>query len=599
MNYFQEVAHLFTKKEKRLSILLFVMIVFMALFDIIGIASLMPFMAVIGSPDIINSNSYLNDLYLFLDFKSEQDFLLFLGFFVFFALIFSIFFRACTQWFILRFAYMRAYSMSSRLVQGYLFQPYGWFLKRHTGEIGKNILGEVDQVVMGAVIPLMQAVAQVVVLIAIFIFLVAIDPTLAITVALVLSLTYSIIFIFLRNKLTLLGESRVEANKQRYKTLLEMFGGIKEVKVSGFESNFVKKFKPPALKFSKAQSGSQIFAEMPKYALEMIAFGGMLLIVLFIMSKTNSINTILPTISAYVLAAYRMMPALQLLFRNVSVLRFNGPALRKLASEFDNLAEERDPKSDSHKVDFTDSISIRNLSFTYEEASDKSLDNINVNIPYKSSFGIVGSTGSGKTTFIDILLGLLKSQSGSLIVDGLEINESNSVNWRKGIGYVPQDIYLVDDTIEANIAFGINKDDIKADDVKAAAKMANLHTFIENELKDGYKTIVGERGVRLSGGQKQRIGIARALYFKPNLLILDEATSALDNVTEKHVMKSIESLNDKITLIIIAHRLSTIKNCDQILIFEKGKLQDQGTFNELLQTNDIFKNMNDINTNND
>ena len=598
MNYFKDIAYLLTPKERSLSIVLFIMVIFMAIFDIIGIASLMPFMAVLSTPEIIDTNFYLNKLFLYFSFESRQDFLFFLGIFVFIALVFSIFFRACTQWFILRFAYMRAYSMSSRLVEGYLFQPYSWFLNKHSGDLGKNILGEVDQVIMGAFIPLMQVIAQIVVLLAIFIFLICIDPFLAICVASVLSITYSIIFLFLRNKLSALGAIRLDANKNRYKTLTEMFGGFKEVKVSGFENTFVKKFKPHALSFSKAQSGSQIFAEMPKYALEMIAFGGMLLIVLIIMSTSNNINTILPTISAYALAAYRMMPALQMLFRNVSVLRFNGPALSKLASEFKNSAKNRNIEDDLHKLDFNELISVENVSFKYEEASESSLKNITIKIPKNSSIGIVGSTGSGKTTFIDIILGLLKPTEGNLLVDGLKIEEKNAVNWRKNIGYVPQDIYLIDDTIESNIAFGVNKNEIDKGIIESVSKIANIHDFIKNDLENGYQTVVGERGVRLSGGQKQRIGIARALYFSPSLLVLDEATSALDNVTENLVMESIEKLNKKITIITIAHRLSTIQKCNQILIFDRGRLVEYGSYYELMESSKIFKQMHNLNEQN-
>ena len=594
MKYFSDIAALFTKKEKKLSILLFIMIIFMALFDIIGIASLMPFMAILTSPEVIFSNKYLFDIYTYFAFNTEQQFLLFIGVCVFFALIFSIFFRGMTQWFLLRFAYLRAFSMSTRLVEGYLFQTYSWFLGRHSADLGKNILGEVDQVVMGAVIPLMQAIAQIVVLIAIFIFLVAVDPILAIYVAFVLAITYSAIYLLLKNKLSTLGSSRVQANKERYQTLTEMFGGIKEVKVSGSESKFVEKFKPSAMKFALAQSGSQIFAEMPRYALEMIAFGGMLLIVLFIMSTSEGINSVIPILTAYALAAYRMMPAVQLLFRNLAILRFNGPALSKLAVEFRDLADSRGFKGDLHKIGFNKSIDLENIIYSYPGSPEPNIKDISFKIPFKSSVGIVGSTGSGKTTAIDILLGLLLPDSGCLKVDGVNINKSNSVNWRKNIGYVPQDIYLSDDTIESNIAFGASSQDIDSKAIINAAKIANLHDFVTNDLELGYKTVVGERGVRLSGGQKQRIGIARALYFSPSLLILDEATSALDNITENLVMEAIENLNNKITMVIIAHRLSTVQKCNSILVLEKGLIKDSGTYQELMQSSELFKKINKI-----
>ena len=300
-----------------------------------------------------------------------------------------------------------------------------------------------------------------------------------------------------------------------------------------------------------------------------------------------SFNSAIPILSLYVFACYRLMPALQQIYTSFTKLTFVGPSLDQLHNNFKNL-KPFNHSQDKNKLSFNKKIILKNIFFNYPNTSRTALKNINLSIPAKSTVGLIGPTGSGKTTTVDIILGLLEAQKGTLEVDEQVITKYNSRDWRRSIGYVPQYIYLADDSVAVNIAFGVEPNNIDYAAVEKAAKIANLHEFVMDELPKQYQTKIGERGVRLSGGQRQRIGIARALYHNPKVLILDEATSALDNQTEKAVMDAISNLSKNITIILIAHRLNTVKKCDKIYLLEKGELKSQGTFEELINIDENF-----------
>jgi ABC-type multidrug transport system fused ATPase/permease subunit len=283
-----------------------------------------------------------------------------------------------------------------------------------------------------------------------------------------------------------------------------------------------------------------------------------------------------------VFAGYRLIPAFQQIYNAFTQINFINPSLNNLYSDLENL-KIPEKNQDQGILSLKKEILLKNINYNYPNSSRTTLKHINLTIPVKTTLGIIGTTGSGKTTLVDIILGLLDAQKGTLEVDGKIINKHNLRSWQRSIGYVPQHIFIADDTITSNIAFGLNPNEINQVMIEKAAKIANLHNFVIDELPKKYQTIVGERGIRLSGGQRQRIGIARALYHNPNVLIFDEATSSLDNETEKAVMDAVNKLSDDATIILIAHRLTTVKNCDQIIEIEKGKLINKGTFKELVE----------------
>ncbi len=584
MQTFKKLLFFLTIRERKRAGLLLIMILIMALLDMIGVASILPFIAVLTNPGLIETNSFLNNMFKFLNefgIENNDQFLFILGIIVFVLLILSLTFKAITTYFQTRFVQMREYTISKSLVEGYLRQPYSWFLDHHSAELGTNILSEVGRIISGGMRPLMEIISRSVVSVALIVLLIIADPKLALLTSLFLGLFYGIIFFSIRTYLNRIGKKRLKSNEIRFLSISEAFGAVKEVKVSGLEQIYLKHFSNSAEIFARTQVSSSILSQLPRFFLEAIAFGGIMLIILYKMTQTGSFNDALPIISLYVFAGYRLMPSLQQIYRSLTLLTFAGPVIDKLYNDKKNLKNVLINK-DEEILGFNKSIKLNNLYYNYPNASRTALKDINLNIPAKTTVGLIGPTGSGKTTMVDIILGLLEAQKGTLEVDGKIITNQNSRSWQQSIGYVPQHIYLSDDTVADNIAFGVDHKDINQIKIEKVSKIANLHQFVMDELPQKYLTTIGERGIRLSGGQRQRIGIARALYHNPKLLILDEATSALDNETEKSVMNSINNLSNNITIIIIAHRLNTVKNCDIIFKLENGRLVKQGKFEEIV-----------------
>jgi ABC-type multidrug transport system fused ATPase/permease subunit len=397
----------------------------------------------------------------------------------------------------------------------------------------------------------MEVVSKGVVALVIVTLLFLVDAKLALIIGSILGGAYWIIFRFIKKFVNRIGTIRLENNRLRFKLIAEAFGAIKLVKLAGLEKYYIKHFSDYTKNYAQSIASSHIIYQLPRFILETIAFGGVMLIILYLMIQTGTFTNVLPIISLYVFAAYRLMPALQQIYGSLTQLTFVSPSLDKVCEDIKNL--ETFNLSQAHYIlPFNNKITLKNIYYNYPNVSRSTLKNINLSISAKSTVGFVGSTGSGKTTIVDIILGLLEPLKGGLEIDGTVITKKNLRAWQSCIGYVPQDIYLVDDTVASNIAFGANYDNINQQAVEKASKIANLHDFIMAELPHQYKTVVGERGIRLSGGQRQRIGIARALYHNPQILILDEATSALDNQTEKAVMDAVNNLSKNITIIIIA-----------------------------------------------
>ena len=586
MQTIKKLIFLLTPTERKDSFYLLLMIIMMALLDMIGVASILPFMAVISNPEVIESNIFIN--YIFISSKNigidnDKEFLFFLGVLTFSLLIISLIFKTITTYVQLLFVQMREYSISKRLVEGYLHQPYSWFLNRHSADLGKNILSEVEQTISNGLNPLMELIAKGLITIAIIILLLIVDIKLSVLVGLSLGGTYFIIFYLIRKFLNTLGEKRSIHNQLRFTYVSEAFGAIKEVKIGRLEQTYINKFKNSAEIYARSLAFAKVIAHIPRNILEAIAFGGILLIILFLLSQSGNFSDILPIISLYVFAGYRLLPAMQQFYAASTQLTFIGPAVDRLYKDLKNISiptiknlNENSIISPKH------TINLNSIFYNYPDSSKTALKDISINIPVKSTVGIIGPTGSGKTTTIDIILGLLESQKGTLEVDEQIITKANVKSWQQIIGYVPQNIYLSDDTISSNIAFGQEEKFIDKEKVQKVAKIASIHDFIMNDLPDQYQTRIGERGVRLSGGQRQRIGIARALYHSPEVLILDEATSSLDNETEKAVMEAVNNLSNSLTIIIIAHRLNTVSNCDLIFKLHRGQLIQQGSFKEVV-----------------
>ena len=587
----KKIFIILSRKERIRLIFLFFLIISMALIDMIGIASVMPFIALLTNPEIIITNKIINFAFQkssIFGVEDEQSFLILTGFFVFLLLIISITVKALTAYFQSRYLRYCEYSLSKRLMKKYIYQPYSWFINQNSSEIGKTILSETGNLIGRGLGPALNLITNVIITLTLLLMLLYVDTKLTLTVAITVGLFYMTFYLLIRKLLNKVAKKNFKDNGFKFKALLEAFSASKEVKAGGLEQIFINRFSKPAKSMAYNSALIDILSVLPRFALEAIAFGGLILVIIFYMLASDNIASVLPIIALYAFAGYRLMPAIQKIFTNITYLRVSGPVINHLYNDLKNL----DLKIDENPQDeffFNESIKLKNIYYTYPKSSRTVLKNISLTIPAYTSVGIVGETGSGKTTTIDLILGLLEAQEGTLEIDGKIVNNKNRRAWQNLIGYVPQQIYLADTTISENIAFGANKEEISQESVEEAAKIANLHEFIVNELPLQYQTIIGERGARLSGGQRQRIGIARALYHKPKLLIFDEATSALDNITEKSVMEAIYNKDYKITKILIAHRLNTVKRCDKIFLFDKGELKTQGTFEELIKISDDFR----------
>ncbi|WP_169312619.1 ABC transporter ATP-binding protein [Leadbettera azotonutricia] len=358
-----------------------------------------------------------------------------------------------------------------------------------------------------------------------------------------------------------------------------------------FSSNFFPNLQK---KYAMNDAVSEVVNDLPKYLIETIAIGGIIGVIIFLIHSGSKIDEFLPVLTIYVFGAYRLLPLLQKIFRANASIKYNFPIVENLNRDFRGLPDGSALINENTlKMNFRKEIKLENIVFAYPTSKIDIIKNQSLSIASNTSIALVGSTGCGKTTFVDIILGLLEPQTGKIFIDNIELTDKNRKNWQKTLGYVPQSIYLTDDTIRNNIAFGVDQKNIDNNALIRASKLANIHDFIVTELKDNYDTIIGERGIRLSGGQRQRIGIARAVYHDPSVLILDEATSALDGLTENAIMDAIKNVSHKKTIIIIAHRITTVKHCDEIYLMDKGIIIDKGNYEELYQKNEAFKRMAD------
>lgn len=582
---------LLTRRERWQVLGLLVLMLAGGLLDALGVASILPFLGLLAQPELVRQNQWMNLVFTRLGFNSVQSFLFFLGIVVLVLMVLTNTLAALTTLFSERFVWNKNQDLSQALLRGYLERPYAELIRRNSAELNKNVNLEVFYTSRMVLSPFLDLIGSLISVLFIIAFLVVIDPRLTLIAAAVLGGAYGIVYLRLRRQLTRLGKRRKAADALRFKTVNEALGGIKEVKVLQREAEFVRRFEVPLRAFSNQMAAIGILSVLPHFLLETLAFGSLLIVILYQMSFGSDVRTILPIVGLYAFAGYRLMPALKAIFKDATQIRFQKSSLDIVHNELlENTKWLAQNNIAPQPLPFHHTIELHDLSFRYAETNEPVLRDASLLIQQGQSIALVGATGAGKSTLVDILLGLFQPQSGYVAVDGIKIDEQNLPRWRALIGYVPQQIFLCDDTLTRNIAFGIPDDEIDQAAVERAAQIANLHGFI-NELPKGYETIVGERGVRLSGGQRQRVGIARALYHSPDVLILDEATSSLDGITEDAVLKAIDNIAQSKTLITIAHRLTTVQDCDVVYLLDKGCLIAQGTYGELLESNAQFRAM--------
>ena len=590
-----KMLDLFSPRQRRQLYYLWAAMVIIAFLEMVGIASIMPFMSVVANPEVVNTNRWMKQIYAYFQFTSVANFLVFLGMFLLVITICSNLFKALYTWWVLRYDNQLNYMLARRLLAQYMARPYSFFLNRNTTEMGKNILIEVRTVINNVLSPGMSVLSNVLVSLFILILLLMVNPFVAVTIVATLGSVYAGLYILSQRRLIKTSSDNPYANMMRCKLANEALSGIKDLKTLGRERVFLEQFGVYAQRHSLHTVNMGIISKLPRYALEVIVFGSILLAVMYVEVKEGSSNQVIPLLALYVLAGYRLLPSMQQIFSGITTVRGNLGSLEVLHRD---MTEEQTDSNPEHllarsghmqPLPFTRGLELRNVSFCYSEDQAPVIDEMSLTIAHNTSIGLVGTTGSGKTTTVDLILGLLTPTLGQLLADDVEISGDTVARWQCNLGYVPQSIFLSDDTITRNIAFGVPEQEIDMAAVVRAARIANLHGFIEQELPNGFETIIGERGIRLSGGQRQRIGIARALYRDPAVLIMDEATSALDGVTEHAVMEALHTLCGKKTIIMVAHRLTTVKDCDVIYLMENGHIIGQGTYDELLSSSLWFR----------
>jgi len=560
------------------------------LLEFAGVAMILPFLAVVASPDVIASGGTLATLRETLGFETRLGFLQFLGLGVFAVLMLGIAARALTAYMLTLFWRQTAMNLGLGLLRRYLAQPYEWYLGQHSADLGKTVLEEVHDVVVGSVKPGMQVIANGIIVLFLVGLLLVVEPVGALLMSVFLLGCFGLIHWSMRSRLARIGHDRRIAKRQKHQITREAINGIKEVKVLGLEADYLERFLDPSARVVRHQATVTLVGEMPRFALEALAFGGMLLLTLFLMwSRGGAIDEALPVLGAFAFAGLRLMPTVQQLFRDLAEMRFSQPALEGLHADL-TAPDPSEPADTGPALPFARSLTLSGVRYRYPGAERDALRGLDIEIAAGTSVGLVGPTGAGKTTVLDILLGLIQPHEGTMSVDGVSVTAANAARWRRNVGYVPQSIFLVDDTIAANIAFGVPPGAIDREAVEAAGRLARLDEVVAG-LPDGYDTMIGEAGVRLSGGQRQRIGIARALYRDPDMVIFDEATSALDTVTERAVIDAIRALKGRKTILMVTHRLGTVAGCDRIFVLRGGQLEAEGDYGALSGSSSAFRAM--------
>ncbi len=543
-------------------------------FELISIASIVPFLTVASDQKHIHTNKYLSWFYSNLNFQSERNFLVATGVALTILMLLVNMLRVFTLWSEIKFTWSMYHRLSVRLLRKYMGQSFLKMKGQNSAVLLKNMQHEINEVATQVIAPILRTINSGGALILTVGLLIIVDPLLTLGVGCLVTLGYLGLYLYSQRSLKEIGDQSLSDNNLRFKTLSEAFNAFKVAKLANVEDIFISRFSKASNRYCTNQARRYSTSSLPRYGMEVVAFGIMIGITIYSIVTMEDFSKAIPAIGLFAFAAFKIMPGAQQLYVNFTVLRSTSASLLHMIEEFRNDDyEEKDevlPKGIEKNGDYP-VLEFQNVYFSYPNSEKPTLKGMSFSLYSNMSMGIVGETGGGKSTTLDLILGLLNPSEGKIKIYGETLSSENLRSWQHLIGYVPQEIYLIDDTIRNNVAFGVQESEIDMDKVKKACSMANISEFIENNLPEQYETIAGERGARLSGGQKQRIGIARALYHDPELLVFDEATSSLDNETERQVMEAIEKLSGKKTLIMVAHRISTLKNCHQILELKEGR----------------------------
>ncbi len=578
--------HLSSRRKKQFFVLL-VLIILSAFAEIISLGAVLPFLAVITAPETIFGEPYIQPLTSFLGIETPEQIILPITFIFISASLLAAFMRIFVLWFSTKLSYGTGADISVEAYRKTLYQPYTVHVSRNSSEVVSSIMTKINSAT-GTLNLTLAFIASTIIAVAIIVALLSIDPFIAISSSIFFGICYFIISLFTRPKLQVNSKSINLSTSGSQKILQEGLGGVRDILLDGTQKIYIDKFNQQQRIMRSSQGQNFFLGGSPRFAMESLGMILIALLSLLLLSGSNEANEFIPILGAMALGAQRLIPAMQQIYIGWTGIAGHKESVIAFIDLLDQSTDETQYKVSHSPLPLIKEIKFDSLYFKYKDDEKWLIEDFNLTIPRGKKIGIAGYTGSGKSTLIDILMGLLIPSRGSILIDGAKIENQRIFEWQKSISHVPQSIFLADMTIAENIAFGVDRELISIDKIDKVVRYAQLEEFI-NKCPDKYNTLVGEQGIRLSGGQRQRIGIARALYKKSEVLILDEATSALDNLTEIKIMDSIEELSNDLTVFIIAHRISTIKNCDTIVVLDDGKLSAQGSYEDLVNNCDVFK----------
>lgn len=587
----KQLISIFDRKDYPKFFLLFLAILISSFFEILGIGLVLPFITLLSNPSLLQTNEKISFIYQIFNFQSFQQFMLVLAVAIIVVFIIKNIFLFFSSFWQARFVFSKQVFLTNKLFRAYLLSPYSFHLSFNFAKLQRNLF-LIEQIMQGVVLSLFYVLTEIVIVVCLFSILLCMRPFLTLSIAALLGVIMWAYFQLTKQKLYVWGSVINTERALALQQIHQGLGSIKEVKLLGKEEFFIHRYRSAWETLSRFMARGNVVTTSIRFFTELVIVVVMMSLMIGFLLISQDFQKAFMTISLFAIVAVRLMPSLNRISSGLSTIRFYIRSFREVYDDI-MFCEKRIKahlveKSDK-KIVFNESIEVKQVSFTYENTTKVVLENVSLTIKKNSIVGFIGPSGAGKTTMIDIILGLLVPTKGQVLVDGEDIQQKLS-SWQRKIGYIPQTIYLADDTIRNNIAFAVDKKDINEEHVWEALRLAQLEDFVKS-LPQGLDTFVGERGVRLSGGQKQRIGIARALYNHPEIIVMDEATSALDNETEREFMKALDFLSGKKTILIIAHRLTTVQHCDNIFFFKEGKFLIEGTYNDLLSKSMDFQKM--------
>jgi len=562
--------------------------------EVLGIGMIPAFVSIVAAPDKILDMELMQPVLEWLNITNARELLIWgsgalLSVFVVKS-AYIIFFNYIEA----RFIYNRRYTISHRMMNAYMQAPYTFHLTRNSAELLRNATTEVEILIGRVLTRILNLAREGLMALTILIFLLVVEPIITVVVISIAGVGAGTFLMLTKKKVKAYGKQEQGHRSEMIKAVNQGIGGLKDARVLNREYEFINKFSEEARKSTRLLTYINYTNKIPAPLIETTAVAGMMMISGILVWQGRSLEVIIPILTLFAMAIVRLMPALRNLTSDYTQLLYNMVSINPIYDDLTNLEESgrelKEERKMSEPMQLEEQIEGVNIHYSYPGSDEKALDGLDFVIPRGAAVAFVGESGAGKTTIVDLLLGLLRPTDGKVLVDGLDIRENVSA-WQRNIGYIPQSIYLADETLRKNIAFGIPDEQIDDAKVMQAIELAQLKKMVGHQLPDGLDTVLGENGTRLSGGQRQRVGIARALYHDPQVLVMDEATSALDNITEKEITKAIESLKGDRTVIMIAHRLTTVEDCDRLYLMKNGRIEDAGTYDELVDKSSEFRKM--------